>query len=440
MPGETYTDARYMVVSVDAHVGPPTEAFAEYCPAKYRDDFDLAVRRAKEAMGPPGRTFETIAKKALGLKSVDPALLAAAERANLVAGQWDPDARRADMDADGVSADVIFHGTQNGEQLPFVADALFVTSSGGNSELEAVGCRMYNRWLVDFVSGCPERHAGLAYVPWSDIDAAVEELAWAREAGLRGVNFPSPNQKRPYYYDPGYERFWAAAADLEMPLTTHAAGGDRWDYEDGVLGQAFQIMELGFLARRSIWQLTFSGVFERHPKLKYVLTEARATWVNEVIRDMDYAYTDTVNPALRERLPRLPSEYWMTHCFIGGSFLSHDEAALYPDRGAANIMWGSDYPHLEGTFPYTLPSLQATFAGIRPDYVRPMIGLTAAKVYGLDVDYLNRLAAQIGPTEKQLSQPPSDRPGPEYVGRGFRESSSWPADAYPGAEATAAAS
>jgi predicted TIM-barrel fold metal-dependent hydrolase len=334
------------------------------------------------------------------------------------------------MDADGITADVIFHGTQNGEQMPFVADALFATGGEQALDLEAAGCRMYNRWLADFVSGAPERHAGLAYIPWSDIGKAVEELEWARAAGLRGVNFPAPTRKRPYYHDPMYEPIWSAAAALEMPLATHTGGGDRWDYDDGVLGQAFQKLELGFVTRRSIWQLMLSGVFERHPNLRLVLTEIYAAWVNEMLRDLDFAYTDSINPAIRERVPRLPSEYWLTNCFVGASFMSHDEALMYPDRGAVNLMWGSDYPHLEGTYPYTRASLRLTFAGLPPEHVRPMIGATAAKVYGLDLDKLAVHAQRIGPTVEEMATPPTELPDPAYVGYGFRRNSSWPASWY----------
>jgi predicted TIM-barrel fold metal-dependent hydrolase len=314
--------------------------------------------------------------------------------------------------------------------MPFVTDAHFATSSGTTAELEAAGCRMYNRWLADFVSTQPDRHAALAYVPWSELDAAVREIEWARSAGLRGVNFPAPNAKRPYYADARYERVWAAAADLDMPLATHTGGGDRWDYDDGVLGQAFQKVELGFVARRGIWQLMMSGVFERHPNLKLVMTEIYAAWINEMLRDLDFAYVDTINPPIRQRLPKMPSEYWLTNCFVGASFMSHDEALMYPDRGAVNMMWGSDYPHLEGTHPYTRLSLKKTFAGIPAEYVRPMVGLTAAKVFGLDVAKLQQVADKIGPTVDDLASAPTTRPDESYVGYGFRENTNWPARAY----------
>jgi hypothetical protein len=107
--------------------------------------------------------------------------------------------------------------------------------------------------------------------------------------------------------------------------------------------------------------------------------------------------------------------------------MSHDEAAQYPAHGARSLMWGDDYPHLEGTFPYTRDALRKTFAGIRPEFTQRMIGLNAAEAYGFDVARLRAVAERIGPTAAELSSAPPASPGGNYVGHGFRESSAWPA-------------
>lgn len=419
---------RYIVVSADSHVGPPIEAYRPYCPKQFLEQFDQQVAAVQASRSTGG--FAEVAAKALNYRDIDPRVVAAADRAIAVKGGDDPDARRQDMDESGVAAEVIFHGLQNGEPMPLVAEGLFgIVAAEGSPETDAAGCHMYNQWLVDFVAGAPERHAGLAQVSLLDIDGAVAEIEWAREAGLRGVNFPAPRRGRPDYTDERHDRFFAACADLALPLTTHTGGGDRWTYPDGTLALAFQHIEAPFVARRGIWQLIFSGVFDRHPSLKVVVTEVFAQWVPEMLRDMDAAYFDLVNPQIRGRIRRLPSEYWHTNCFVGASFMSRDEAGMYPNRGTENVMWGSDYPHLEGTHPYTRLALQTTFAGVPESAVRPMIGLTAAKVYGLDVPRLQQIADEIGPSVDELMAGPSGTPGEEYCGRAFRRSSSWPAGA-----------
>lgn len=116
MPEQDFDDdERYLVISTDSHVGPPTEAFREYCPSAYLQEFDQVVESVRAYTGDdPERVFERVCQNLLGLSTIDPGLLREANRANLVAGQWDPDARRADMDADGVCGDVIFHRSRAG--------------------------------------------------------------------------------------------------------------------------------------------------------------------------------------------------------------------------------------------------------------------------------------------------------------------------------------
>ncbi|NUU21050.1 MAG: amidohydrolase, partial [Streptomycetaceae bacterium] len=398
-------DERLCVISADAHVSPPTEQFRPYCPARHLDAFDEQLHAVQALRAGDGSNFANSTAKSLGVGGLHPSVVAAAARAGRIAGQADHDARVKDMDADGVAADVIFHGGQNGEIIPFITDSFMQTVDRTTPEMEAVGCRIYNRWLADFVSASPERHAGLCAVPMSDIGAAVEEVRWAHANGLRGVNFPAPKRERPDYWDPVYEPFFAVCAELRMPLTTHFGGGDRWRYTDGVLAVAFNKLEGGLVSRRGIWQLMFAGVFHRHPDLKLVVTEGYSIWVPELLRDLDWAYTDRANPGIRERTGRMPSEQWLDHCFVGSSFMSHDEARQYPERGARNIMWGSDYPHLEGTHPYTQAALRQTFAGIDPAATRDMVGRTAARVYGFDLDVLRPIADRIGPCAADLTRP-----------------------------------
>ena len=86
---------------------------------------------------------------------------------------------------------VLFHGSMNMEPIPFVPMTLGKATKYGDRDLTAVGFAMYNRWLADFVAAAPHRHVGVAYLPMWDIDEAIKEMTWAREHGLRGINFPS---------------------------------------------------------------------------------------------------------------------------------------------------------------------------------------------------------------------------------------------------------
>jgi hypothetical protein len=105
------------------------------------------------------------------------------------------------------------------------------------------------------------------------------------------------------------------------------------------------------------------------------------------------------------RLSLSPSEYWARQCHVGASFLRPSEGKLRHQVGVDRIMWGTDYPHLESTFPFTTEALRATFAGIPENEVRAMLGTNAAALYGFDLDALAPLVDKIGPSVEEVDVP-----------------------------------
>ncbi len=178
----------------------------------------------------------------------------------------------------------------------------------------------------------------------------------------------------------------------------------------------------------------FAGVFERYPDLKLVLTEQPGAWWSYLENELDSVYAATAgdeNGALRAQVPRPPSEYLHRNIFIGSSFLSRDEARTAVDEGYADrLMWGSDYPHMEGTFQAGETSLgrlslRFTFAGLDERHVRDMVGGTAVAVYGMDLDGLRREAARIdAPNFAGISEPLETVP-PGASGFAFRTMGPW---------------
>ena len=266
-----------------------------------------------------------------------------------------------------------------------------------------VGQHMYNQWLADVCSIEPERHIGLMHLPMWDIDAAIEELTWARSVGLKGVNFPTPKQFLLPYNSPDWDPFFAACEDLDVTLCNHGGAGASGGSYPGAMSIAKY--EISMMARICPMDLlVFGGVFERHPGLKLVLTESPGTWWNFVLQEMDSIYiTDTrsYGPSEKERVPRLPSEYAREQVFIGASFHARFEAedALlhgYADR----VIWGSDYPHFEGTYQYgadgpngepmTWAALRFHYAGLPIDAVESFLGKNAMNAYDLDYNALDQ--------------------------------------------------
>jgi len=147
-----------------------------------------------------------------------------------------------------------------------------------------------------------------------------------------------------------------------------------------------------------------SGAFDRFPGLQLVFAEAGSSWVRNTLAMMDsiqarieqgnVGVMPVANPLI---LAMKPSEYWQRNCWLGSSFMTRGDADDRDAVGSHKIMWGSDFPHDEGTYPHTRESLAHTFAGIDPAEVAAMVGGTAAHVYGFDLDALRPIADRIGP-------------------------------------------
>ena len=276
--------------------------------------------------------------------------------------------------------------------------------------------RAHNRWLADFCADTPGRRAGMAQIFLNDIDDTVAEIRWAREHGLfGGILLPGvpPDSGLAPLIAPEYEPIWAVCEELDMPINNHTgqAGPDFGDVRgvDGAVhDRARMVLSPRVLApglRRCV---------PRHPKLKLVLTEQSAGWVPSVLAMLDHQYERFKTPGaaeahfggeLAKKMDLSPSEYWARNCFAGASFFRPNEAELRYEIGVDRIMWGQDYPHVEGTYPYTTEALRNTFAGIDSDEVAAMVGTNAAGVYGFDLDALARVAERVGPTVEEVAVP-----------------------------------
>jgi predicted TIM-barrel fold metal-dependent hydrolase len=169
----------------------------------------------------------------------------------------------------------------------------------------------------------------------------------------------------------------------------------------------------GWLARRGLPVMLFSGVFERHPGLRFVLTEQNGEWWSATMREYDSAYISH-RWQLKDEMPKKPSEYCASNVYIGGSYMAPFEAEMAVEQGyAANVMWGSDYPHAEGTFQYpehpdeesmTHLALRNTFAQVENQHTKMMVSDNAIRCYDLDADALRPIARAINaPTLDELS-------------------------------------
>ena len=421
----TPTD-RYLVISADCHAGPPRAALRDYLDPPYRADLDDYVAASAQA---GDLTFED-GMLEVGVDA-DLAAMHSQRARHAIASLCDSSLRFASLEDDGIVAEVIFPDValENGPPFQEARDGEGRLIRRGTErypyELQVAGARAYNRWLGEFCADAAGRRAGVAVLPrLEDVDAAVELLMEARELGLHGgFVLPLVGHGLPGYNHERYEPLWDAAVDLDLPVNCHAETGgpdDPFVYGSGVDSYALEATEIPFFARRPLWFLLWGGVLERRPTMRLVFTEQFADWIPAELHRLDELYdTPVFLSELRKTVTTRPSEVWARQCFVGATFMSRDEAAMRDAIGLDTIMWGSDFPHPESTWPHTRASLARTFAGVPPADVGVMVGANAARVYGFSIDELRPVADRIGPTHDDLAAEPAELPA-DYIGMGFR--------------------
>jgi predicted TIM-barrel fold metal-dependent hydrolase len=384
---------RVVVISSDCHAGLPPEQYRDYVSPEYREAFDMALPIQIEEVRAMSKKFLVADINEEWRKGRDEAL----------SGAWDHDRRVEVLDGDGIAGEVIFpDGITEMNMPPFGAGLSLPTDERIIPELQWEGARAHNRWLAELCQMAPGRRAGVAIVPmlWDPAEA-VKEIRWARENGLRGILIPSMWGKLDAYHHPKYEPVWSACEDTDMVVHLHSGAAPMDDYGDHAGMMGIFISEVVWWSVRPMTFLIWGGVFERHPKLKLAITESTTVWVPELLALLDQRYSETHYSAklgdYRSHLSMSPSEYFHRQVFLGASCMPRREAEMRHQIGVDNIMWGSDYPHPEGTWPYTREQMIETFKGVPENELRAMLGGNAVRVYGFDMDALAPIAERIGP-------------------------------------------
>jgi len=421
-------DDKVLIVSADGHAG--AAKLADYLPY-FEPEYRETVRGLLDE---EERSYQQMQAPDFGTRRRGPApgherlwSPSAPERF----GGWDVDVRLEQLDAEGVAAEVLVPGHQF-SSLPLFS----VVNRPFEAQLRDAGVRAYQRWLADFMSQANGRLLGMAD-PGSchDIDVAVRELRWAHANGFVSVGVPGiiEDPELPSLFTDRYEPFWQACAELDMTLMVHAGWGFSQGRYQEFIGQfvathlgadaATSILaaqqhldddaraalqtefaespaspfRLDFGPRRLLWQLMLSGVFDRYPSLRFVLTEVRSDWLPATLETLDNWAAERDTP-----LAMRPSEYWEKHCFATPSSIHQVEVEERHKIGVEHLMFGIDYPHPEGTWPDTWNWIRVAFAGVPENELRLVLGENAIRAFRLDRDAVSAVAKRIGPTPAQL--------------------------------------
>jgi predicted TIM-barrel fold metal-dependent hydrolase len=377
-----------MVIDADAHVNPPPVFWDEYLPSKFRGRGpQIEVGSASE--GHDWVVFEGARKPLSVLASVagqgsNHKILG--RLAELDVGGYEPRRRLNDMETDGVDTAVLFGGGPLGS---------------ADNELFLESFQAYNRWLADFCSYDKKRLVGIGYIPMQDVDQSIAMLEDAAGRGVRGVNIPafpmSPSGNKggggfaaqclaltgdpdgPRQYDnPEFDRFWQAAVDHDLAITIHL--GARVARPDMVTPLVHSVMSKVAMAE-PIATLIFGGVFDRFPQLRFGSIESGVGWMAWMAEYMDNFYR--LHPKWATAKLREQPSYYMDHNIYGSFIRDSVGISLRHHKGGKNIMWSSDYPHSETSWPNSGAEIERQFAGLSESERRPILFDNARRFFGL---------------------------------------------------------
>jgi predicted TIM-barrel fold metal-dependent hydrolase len=348
-----------LINSADSHVVEPLELWQERLPTRLRE---RAPRREIEG----DRIFfivEGMPPKRMGYTTPRDG-----EEERFRAGGWDPGERIKDLDADGIWGEVLY---------PTIALFGFLIP---DTELRWACASAYNDWLAETFAQESNRFAGAAMIPVQEPDLAVAEIERVAKLGLRSLMLPMHAPEDRPYNSPDYDPIWAVAQAHGFPCSFHVGtGGNPW-LERGPGGAVINYVHVGVGAQITLTYLAASGVLERFPDLHVIMVECGAGWLAWVLERMDEAFEEHaswVNPKLAMK----PSDYIRRQ----GHVTFGNDASGVVNRGFTGVeplLWASDYPHPEGTWPHTRETLDRIFAGVPEDETELIIGGTAARLYG----------------------------------------------------------
>lgn len=365
------------IISADSHIIEPDNTYVDYIDPKFREraprlenDEKLGEIFNLEGIGP-------IALPIIAGAGRDPREIRArrSDFNDVPRGGWDPKHRIAAQDKDGIAAEVIY------PSLGMVICAM----PDGN--LRRALMQAYNRWITDYCSENPTRMIGLGQSAGINPETAVQDLHEIKALGLRGVMMPGQPMGDADYDDPAWDRFWAAAVELELPVSFHvltdnqAMGAVNAKARGGKINAFLGIIRA---CQDIMGMLCFHGVFERHPKLKVVCVEADAGWVPHYMYRMDHSYKQLRYLLRAKELQRLPSEYFHDHIYV----TFQDDHVAFQVKDLCNVrrlMWANDYPHNDSTWPWSQDILARHTAHLTEEERNLIVHDNVAELYQLGI-------------------------------------------------------
>lgn len=364
---------RPLVYDADAHICEPPSIWTEYCDPDYRE---LILQAGFDDDGNDALYIEGRHSGASAAPACIPGAYGDPDVtwADILPASYDPAARLEVMDAEGLDVALMF------PSLDLLAGDI------ERPDVAAANARAYNRWMVDFVAQDPDRLYGMGVCPLQSVEVAVDEIAFMASQGLTGLTFRPERYAGLELYSPEMDRVWAAAEDHDLTVAIHGSFGSRMaSFARSRYRNQFYVHMVchPFEQMASVMEVVASGILDDHPRLRVGFFESGLGWLPFWLERLD-DHQQTMGH-LVPRLRREPTEIFSEQCFItmeAGEGAAFDQVA---DMGLAHtVVWGSDFPHYDCTYPGALAELDQTFTDIsREDLRDEVVNTNARRFMGL---------------------------------------------------------
>lgn len=351
------------LISADDHWDPSEDVFYDRVPSHLKEEaprvwFDRFLRIQKKV--------DNVEATPLGMGDQ---ILRVLEHSIDQTG-WQRERRIQVMKGEGIKRSVIF------------PNSMLAWVSHPNFELREWVFRIYNEVVMEEAKYIPGFVPVGVFPNWWDPDKAEESMQQIVDLGFKTFMIPfsvkNIQGQKVNIADPEMDRFWAVTEESGLPMSFHI--GESANFE-GRGGAASQIVCSFNVFDRNIGEMIFGGVFDRHPKLQIFFAEAGISWVAQFLNMAEFVY-DTYGHALNRPKHR-PSHYWHNHCYASFQ-IDRLGLSLLHLIGADRVMWGSDYPHSEGSFGCTREAIKDVLAAATPEQARMILGGTAKKLFKLN--------------------------------------------------------
>lgn len=289
-----------------------------------------------------------------------------------------PELRLADMDRDGVQAQVIFGPVTSLK----IADP----------ELSEACHRAYNEWKAEFCAVAPDRLIGVAMLPPGDPAAAAREVYRLADQGvLKQANLQIVNVE-PKIHDAAWEPLWNAFEETGIIMSWHVFVFFPIPGESPEVGKAASVFTTTkwFVSQflDPFVDLFSWGILERHPKLRLVMAESGAGWLPWVVQELDHRHWRLWEAEAFwkdkgiELYKTKPSELFKRQVYV--TFQEDYPAMKLLDFfGEDKLLWASDYPHPDSIWPNSHETVEKQMAGLTEEQRYRITYANAAALYGL---------------------------------------------------------